>query len=258
LPATPILSASVDRLDWSHEVDGAIVMLELTKGKGRITVMSSSSPFYNYGLGRYQHADLLWRLVGGSSASPVWFVRRLQTQSLPGWLVEHALPALIALAIVLLILLWRVMPRFGPLINPGAPDRRSLTEHLMAMGRFYAAQGQRSELIGTLREDALDALMQQAPEARMADGAARLKIAARASGMRPRDLLYAFTQPAATAREFTIAVRLLREFRQQLAGAGNAQRRTRRALQPRASLSSKAGPNRPAGTPEPKPEGIDA
>jgi len=258
LPATPNLSAPSERLDWWHEVNGAIVMLQLSKGKGQIVVMSSFAPFYNYALGRYQHADLLWHLVGGSPVSSVWLVRRLQTQSLPAWLAEHAMPALIALGIVLVILLWRVMPRFGPLINPPAPDRRSLTEHLMAMGRFYATHGQRAALLSTLREDALDALMQRAPEARMADDAARLRIAARTSGMRPRDLLYAFTHLTTTAREFTIAVRLLREFRQQLTGAVDEQRRIRRALRPRVIPRSEASPKAASETRQPKPEGIDA
>jgi len=258
LPPSPSLSVERDRLDWWYESNGAMLMVQLTEGRGRVTVMSSFAPFHNRAIGRYQHADLLWYLAGGRAASPVWLVRRLQTQSLPGWLLDHALPALIALALVLLVALWRVTPRFGPLVRPGAPDRRSLTEHLTAMGRFYSSQGQLGVLIGVLRQDALDALAHKVPETRMADGAARLKAAARASGMRPRALLYAFTSPVTSAREFAGTVRLLREFRTQLAHnideASGAARGRRTGM----SWRRAAGPDVTSSTLEHHRQGMDA
>jgi hypothetical protein len=218
LPRSPSLAFTRDRADWWYESNGAALMVQLTDGRGHVTVMSSFAPFHNRTLGRYQHAQLLWHLASdrGTNA-PVWLVRRLQTQSLPGWLVANALPALIALGILLLVALWRVMPRFGPLVPQSAPDRRSLTEHLAAVGRFYSSQGQRAALIKTLRQDALDALAAKVPETRAEESTARLKTAARVSGMRARELVHAFTGPATGAREFTGAVCILREFRAQLA-----------------------------------------
>jgi len=214
----PVLLIDRERADWWYEDDGAVLMVELIEGRGRVIVMSSFAPFHNRAIGRYQHAELLWHLASPSGAAgPVWLVRRLQTQSLPGWLAAHALPALIVLGLLLIITLWRVMPRFGPLVAHNAPDRRSLTEHLTAMGRFYSSQGQLAALVKTVRQDALDALSLRVPETRNEDGAARLKAAARVSRMRPRELLYAFTSPATTARDFAAAIRLLREFRAQLA-----------------------------------------
>jgi hypothetical protein len=258
LPPGPGLSVERDRLDWWYESNGTLLMVQLTEGRGRVTVMSSFAPFHNRAIGRYQHADLLWYLAGGRAASPIWLVRRLQTQSLPGWLLEHALPALIALALVLLGMLWRVMPRFGPLVQPGTPDRRSLTEHLTAMGRFYSSQGQLGVLIGVLRQDALDALAHKVPETRMADGAARLKAAARVSGMRPRALLYAFTSPASSAREFAGAVRLLREFRTQLAHSMNEGSGAARRGRTRASWRRGAGTGTASSTLEHHRQGMDA
>jgi hypothetical protein len=88
------------------------------------------------------------------------------------------------------------------------------------MGRFYASWGHRAELLAQLREDALAALLQKVPEARVEEGTARLKAAARATGMRARDVIHAFSTPAAHARDFAAVVRLLREFRVQLAQGG--------------------------------------
>jgi hypothetical protein len=218
LPRSPVLLVDRERAHWWYEDDGGMLMVELIEGRGRVTILSGFAPFHNRAIGQHQHAELMWRLASpGGAAAAVWLVRRLQTQSLPGWLAEHALPVLVVLGLLLILALWRVMPRFGPLVAQSAPDRRSLTEHLTAMGRFYSGQGQLAALIKTVRQDALDALGARMPETRGEDGAARLKAAARVSGMSPRDLRYAFTSPATTARDFAAAIRLLREFRAQLA-----------------------------------------
>jgi hypothetical protein len=93
------------------------------------------------------------------------------------------------------------------------------------MGRFYASQRELAPLIQILRDDALDALAARAPETRGLDGASRLKAAVRVSGLRPRELSHALTNPAATAREFTGAVRVLQEFRARLARGVSGERK---------------------------------
>jgi uncharacterized protein DUF4350 len=225
IPRSPTLYVEHERAHWRYEFNSALLMVQLTEGRGHVTVMSSFAPFNNRAIGAHQHADLLWHLASQNGAgAQIWLVRRLQTQSLPSWLAENALPALIALGILLAMALWHVMPRFGPLVPNVAPDRRSLNEHLAAMGRFYSSQHQHAALIQTLRQDALDALAARAPETRAQDGAARLKAAARVSGLRPRELLHAFTSPVSTPREFAGAVRVLREFRARLAHSLGDQR----------------------------------
>ena len=112
------------------------------------------------------------------------------------------------------------MLRFGPLQPNPAPDRRSLVEHLSAMGRFYSMQRQLAKLIQIVRQDGLDLLAARAPETRGQDGAARLKTAARLTGLRPRELLQAFTGAAAAPHDFTLAVRMLAAFRHQLTPSG--------------------------------------
>jgi AraC-like DNA-binding protein len=137
-------------------------------------------------------------------------------RSLPQWLASNALPFLVALGVFLVLALWRAIPRFGPLQPNPAPDRRSLVEHLSAMGRFYSMQRQLPRLIQIVRHDDLELLGSRAPETRGQDGAARLKSAARVTGLRPRELLQAFTATVTTPHEFITAVRVLAAFRQQL------------------------------------------
>jgi len=134
------------------------------------------------------------------------------------------LPALIALGVFLALTLWRLSPRFGPLVPNLAPDRRSLVEHLSATGRFYSRQRQLTAVLRIVRQDGLDLLASRAPETRQQDGGARLRTAARLTGQNPRELLHAFSADAATPHEFTLAVRVLASFRQ-FALSGKATRR---------------------------------
>lgn len=232
LMPSPRLYDDEHTASWSHESYGALRMLQIPYEDGVVTVLSTFRPFTNYAIGRLDHAELLWRLASDNGQPfEVWLVRHLDVDSLPGWLLRNARAVLIALGVFLALALWRVSPRFGPLWPSPAPDRRSLVEHLSATGRFYSLQRRLPALIQIVRQDGLDLLAVRAPETRGQHGAARLKTAARLTGQYPRELLQAFSAPAATPHEFTQAARVLAAFRRQLAlpgKAGEARRRGRR------------------------------
>jgi hypothetical protein len=236
---SPRLYDDEDVASWSHKSHGAIRILQIPYEEGLVTVISTFRPFSNYAIGHLDHAELLWRLASDDGhPHDIWLVRHLDTQSLPRWLVKNAMPFVAALGVFLALALWRVIPRFGPLQPNPQPDRRSLVEHLAAMGRFYSMQRQLPRLVQVVRQDGLDLLGARAPETRGQDATARLKTAARLTGLRPRELLQAFTSPAATPHEFTLAVRVLAAFRRQLASGKPSD-----ARRPRARY-----PDRPAGT----------
>jgi len=238
------LEAPADDTAWRHGEEGKTRMLQIPLGDGLVTVMSTFRPFANRELGRFEHAELLWWLVSDNDkAPPVWLVRHLDVQSLSQWLINNALPFVAALILFLLLWLWRVIPRFGPIQPGAAPDRRSLIEHLRAMGRFYSMQRRLPALLQALRQDGLELLDHRAPETRGLDGAARLKSAARMSGLRARDLLQAFASEVRTPHEFTLATRTLAQFRQRLSTPAKAStKRGRAATQVRAHRGEHIGP----------------
>jgi len=228
LMPSPRLHDDEDAASWTHKSHGAIRILQIPYEDGLVTVLATFRPFNNYAIGHLDHAELLWRLAGGDGHPlEVWLVRHLDLQSLPRWLINNAMPVLLALAVFLTLALWRVMPRFGPLQPNAAPDRRSLVEHLSAMGRFYSMQRQLPKLVQIVRQDGLDLLAARAPETRGQDGVSRLKTAARLTGLRPRELLQAFTGAALTPHDFTLAVRVLAAFRRQLSSKPDDARRAR-------------------------------
>ena len=115
LPSARLIDKE-DAATWRHESQGALRMLQMPYDDGRVTVLSTFRPFSNFALGKVDHAELLWRLASDDGKPvAVWLVRHLDMQSLPQWLIKHALLAVIALAAFLLLALWRVIPRFGPL-----------------------------------------------------------------------------------------------------------------------------------------------
>jgi hypothetical protein len=215
---SPRLTDEDENSAWRYESRGGGRILRFLWGEGRVTVFSTLRPLTNPAIGQYDHAALLWYLVGGEGApGEVFLIRHLESQSLPAWLRDHALAALAAMGVFLVVWLWRVGPRFGPLAPSPEPDRKSLLEHIRALGRFYSDQKQMPGLLKLLREDCLELFGRCVPEARDMDGAARLREGARLTGLRPRELLHAFTAPAPTPHEFTTAVRTLASFRHRLA-----------------------------------------
>ena len=202
---------------WTYESRGGGRILEFVWGEGRVTVFSTLRPLTNPAIGQYDHAALLWYLVGGEGAAgDVFLIRNLESQSLMAWLRTHAAAAVAATGVFLLLSLWQVVPRFGPLAPTSEPDRKSLLEHIRALGRFYSDQKQMPGMLKLLREDCLDLFVRSAPEARGLEGDTQLREGARLTGLPPSELLHAFSAPAATPHEFSIAVRTLANFRRLL------------------------------------------
>lgn len=110
-------------------------------GRGQVVVLGDPDWFTNKWLQQRDHAELLWRLVQlngppsqvlivSSLKMPRWYVLFWKKTPL-GWVV---LPLLLGL------LFWRAVVRFGPLLPEPDPSRRSLLEHIDASGRWLWRQ----------------------------------------------------------------------------------------------------------------------
>ena len=131
------------------------VILSLPEGRGDVTVVPSFGFATNERIGRLDHAQFAWLLASRSGAAPrVLTLLRFDTPHLTEWIWSEAWPVVIAAALLLLLWLARVIPRFGPLAPDHAGERRSLAEHIVASGRFLWSRGAGQYLVEAVRERA--------------------------------------------------------------------------------------------------------
>jgi len=153
-------------------------LLSFRRGNGFVTVATSTAFLQNAWIGNEDHAEFLWQLLNLNRATPsLQVLNRPERLSLWGFLEEHAAEALAASIALLVLWLWRIAPRFGPVAPDAPPARRRLLDHLRASGRYYWAKGLRAELVRAARDAALRRLARSQPDfagAPEAERAARL------------------------------------------------------------------------------------
>ncbi len=163
----------------------AAFMLQIERGRGRVTAFDTLRIFNNDRIAKADHAELLHRLVlqAGTDAE-VLFMRRL-----PGgfadWLREKAWRPLLALAVLVPLALWAGIPRFGPVVPDPAPARRRLLDHLRASGRLLWKHGERSALASAAADAALRRMRSEFPHTHGLDEAALSRFLGKRLGIEP-------------------------------------------------------------------------
>jgi hypothetical protein len=163
-------------------------LVSYRRGSGFVTVATSLQFAQNRLIGENDHAEFLWHLLNLNPATPTLQVfNSPQRLSLWGFLKAHA-PEALACSLALLVLwLWRIAPRFGP-VAPDAPAaRRRLLDHLRASGRYYWANGLRAKLVAAARDAALRRLVRAQPDFAAAPQAEKVSRLALLMGISPEE-----------------------------------------------------------------------
>lgn len=193
------------------EPDTTTLYARYAFGKGLVTV-GSFTLFSNRSIDKFDHAVLFARLLTlPERKQPITILFAPKYPGLLEWLADHASEAWFAAIILLIAGLWRVIPRFGPLLPEAPPVRPGLGEHLTACGHFLLHRRTYEYLIMPLREDVLRALDEQRhlhPEIPN-----RTALAAHLSGMRAADIDRALTPEPDTHHEFLRRVQTLAALR---------------------------------------------
>lgn len=169
---------------WKAGDRGGTRALAVAAGRGRVTAVNDIGFATNFDLARADNAEFLHALARATGASRVLFYRG-HTETLGQWLMRNAWSVLLALAGLVALWLWRVMPRFGPLLPDPEPVRRRLLDHLAASGRFFWSRGQRSRLVVAACRHAQATLLRRHPHLRGAGDAAQAAFIARRFGVAP-------------------------------------------------------------------------
>jgi Domain of unknown function (DUF4350) len=217
LPSWEVLEAKDPRI--AVEGPQGALLLQLAHGKGLVTVVNGFAFLQNRAIGAHDHAELAWRIVGTSGRPAVLLVLNHPEQlSLLTWLRANV-PAVIAAAAALLVLwLWRVAPRFGPIAPDPERGRRSLLDHLRASGRFLWNAGQRARLAESAREVALRRVNRANPDFASLSASERAARLTNTFGLAPEDAARVLApQSPRTIPEFVQAMHVLQIIHKRLA-----------------------------------------
>ena len=136
---------------WANS-DQATHMLQLYHGDGLITVLTDAWIWQNDNIADYDNAWLLWYL---SQDSTVTLVYNAERDDLFSQLLKHYPIALACLALLIILLLWHVGLRHGPLQAPVSHARRQLEEHLRGSADFLLRRSGQQSLLQNLQRDIL-------------------------------------------------------------------------------------------------------
>ncbi|MBL8516416.1 MAG: DUF4350 domain-containing protein [Betaproteobacteria bacterium] len=124
------------RVETVHRAN-SLHAIALPLGRGRVTVLSDWRFLANDDIGRDDHADFLVAMLGGDlKALTVLLVPSEDVPGLHKLIWRHGAAVVLTLAVLLTVLLWRAGTRLGPVAARAEPVRRSLLEHVRAMGEF--------------------------------------------------------------------------------------------------------------------------
>lgn len=142
-------------------------------GKGIVTVLSDLEFMENEYIGQYDHAQFLWQLVHFSeTVDRVWLIHPnyfLHGEIVPAsqflnliW--ERLWTVWITILVLIILGLWSITRRFGPLLPMPVLERRRLLEHIEASGHFLWRNGQEMVLLESVKKSVLKRVRLLHPE----------------------------------------------------------------------------------------------
>ncbi len=195
---------------WSLSGAAANQVLRVAIGRGELTVIGPILMLSNAGLVKQDHAQIFVAAAGLRHGDELRILSRTRAAPLPVLLWRFAAPAIVFLALALILLILRHLPRFGPPLPVISPIRRSLAEQIRAHARFAWRTRRLQSLRAAIRR-ALDETAQRqiAGYALMGPGRQAQALAA-STGIDAATINAALvTGPAGTVNEHRAAIMLL-------------------------------------------------
>ena len=121
--------------DLRLETDDETRILSMPVGNGRLTVLASADPIRNRYIGENDHARLMLNLAQLHSSDGVIFIYGKGTTFF-AMLRHHGWMALLGLLALIILWIWKNLPRFGPMIPQKDGGDQQFTEHIEMTGRF--------------------------------------------------------------------------------------------------------------------------
>jgi Domain of unknown function (DUF4350) len=183
-------------------------MVELGHGQGKVTVISNFDFMTWRSLRVDDHAELIWHLVseGNSKKPAVVLAVYPQGDGFWTWMTTHAWMVAVSGLVLLLVWLWRVIPRMGPLAPVMTNNRRSLSEHVGAAGRFLAARNQWQSMIQPVRSRVIAQMKRRHPRTAMMSDAEQVRYLSTLMAVNEDDVMRILFIPVASRHECLYAI----------------------------------------------------
>ena len=141
-----------------------IHLLQMNIGKGKLTVLSDNQLFNNYNIGEHDHAYLLWQLTTViKSDNNILLLYNNVSDSIFTLIWRYGKEACIAFFVLLLLGIWSLQNRFGPILPNTDFSSRNIVEHLRAIARFSWRQDHGVQLLQQSRIECENALISRYP-----------------------------------------------------------------------------------------------
>jgi len=145
--------------EWRLLDDDGPQALRVRVGRGTVTVINAS-PFTGVEPLAGEHARLFVDATQLRSGDEVHFITENERPSLLALIWRYGAPVVMLAAVWIALALWRGGQRFGPLVPPTEPVRRSLAEQIRGAGHFALRSGA-SESLHRAAARALDEAAQR-------------------------------------------------------------------------------------------------
>jgi hypothetical protein len=206
---------------WQAASEKGIHALTVGYFDGRVTVLTDHDFMTNAKIGKADHADFLSAVLGFEDRDvqprEILFIPRDEYAGILRLTWRYAWPVVLTLALWLLLGLWRMGSRFGPIETATTQTRRSLAEHVRATGYFLWHNQGGALMLQAVQAVATRRLERRFPALSFPTRKARLDAAAAAINV-DTDILGEALQPRgnATPELFLRAIATLEKVRKTL------------------------------------------
>lgn len=207
---------------WRVESDAGAHLLQYAVGDGVITVLSDTRLFTNERIGEQDHALLLAYLMDGQRNA--WLLYSSDMPSLLALVWRYAPELLSSLLLLVLLAVWRMSGRSGPILCDGGEARRDLMEHLEAAAGYSWRIDRSRRLVAASREAVGRAWLRRNPALGSLDTGRRSEWIAQQTGLTRQAVEKALGAGHATEQEF---IRMSVSQQRLAAGASRAGERER-------------------------------
>ena len=209
---------------WSLSSNSGVHALTVAEGRGRVTVLTDRDFMFNNALETADHADVLMAIIGLNDAdrrpTRVIFVPREDVDNVVILTWRVAWAVLLVLLLWLALWLWRASSRFGPIVATAALARRSVAEHIRAVGEFLWRHKHQDTLWRAAHRVAERRVAKTMPVASFKDATTHENALARRTGVATPALVRVLGAGAAAAAptraEFATTIAILEKIRKSL------------------------------------------